>query len=202
MLQYLMTLILVTGCAMALGCGHPTEDCQGTGFRSIVADGPDFKCYELQFVAEKNVEVMVAAGIATREEIMATRAHTDLHIVSTEIFDKSMAGNNLRGYTRWLEGITLGSGPSIVVLLHEELHNLQIDRWVADTYKHGNWEPEGYFAVTDFVEWWMAGRDFGRECDKDRTLRPEQRAGLIAAGWPVERWEQDYCGQQEVAVAP
>lgn len=185
MIRVLLLSLLLLACG-----GAPLQTCPDTGFASVSSNDPGFECYKFQYIAKVSREIMLAAGITDDAELASLRAGTHVKVLETPRFSDPLFGS-LLGQNRINEGIVLGAGASQCVLLHEELHGLERKRWNLTDWSHSGWTEKGYYAVADFTEWWMCRNEIPRICGQPMT--EGQRAGLIAAGWPVEQWDAEGC---------
>lgn len=185
------TMLLLTLTLTACG-REPLYFCTGTDFKSVYSEAP-IDCDRFQYIAQTGREVLVGSGFITDSDLVAKRGGADVEILTVFSFSSPGVGETLTGLTNWEvidNKISLGAGVNMAALPHEEIHNVQIDRWEADSQWHGGWEEKGYYGTADVAEWWLG---IPRLCDKVRILTATQRLGLMAAGWNLAKYDTDPC---------
>lgn len=188
-----MKALISTCVALAslMSCGEPPPwFCEGSGFKSVTstdAYGPE-QCQSFNRHAEASHRALIDSGIATEDEITAERAAFGVQVRDVPYWISPIGLQRESGFTS-LEGIAL-SGQFMTLLVREEIHALELRRFHFDTGLHPGLDSSGFSALQDLLGY-VNGE--ARWCRYRGTLTPSQRQGLIAAGWPVESWEQDSC---------
>jgi hypothetical protein len=187
-----LALFLLAGCAHCAPPHYDLPDSCGAidSFPDVRGQAlryePNDPCDRIREAILRSRSILVAAGFVSPGELDRVRESETLGVLSTNIFEAE--GQTLDGVSYQGELIV---SRTLIALAHEEIHEVRMRRGVTTEATHTNWESRGYYALSDFYEYQLSN---GRACKNLKfSLTPEQRNGLIGAGFDVDAWEANPC---------
>lgn len=184
-----MTRIALLAVTLLVGCGGPNPrwTCEGSGFSLVSADTDwdEAACGQFLSLSDLSRRILVDSGAVTAAQLDANRSGMRVDVLDAERFNDPIHGS-LLGRN---DGNRILIGVHLSILAHEELHTIDGQRGELLTTFHAGWESKGYLALDDLAV--FTSGDWTRNCAGHRKLTPDQRANLLAKGWPVLEWEAD-----------